>query len=80
MLQATHQIQAYTVLVLQDSEVMKTVALLTMILLPATFLAVSTPASILPWVNPCICRLSSAPLSSRSVRLVGEFRLQYGYT
>lgn len=46
MLRETHQIQAYTVLVLQDSEVMKTVALLTMILLPSTFLAVSTPFSI----------------------------------
>ncbi|KAK5044426.1 hypothetical protein LTR84_011240 [Exophiala bonariae] len=37
--QKPYRTQAYTVLVLQDSEVMRTVALLTMILLPPTFLS-----------------------------------------
>jgi len=64
----------------QDNSVVKSIALLTMTFLPATFIAVHTTLSCLPSIDSCNRRHSSVRPSSLSVTMAGNLRSNYGYT
>jgi hypothetical protein len=64
----------------QDNSVVKSIALLTMTFLPATFFAVRTTLLCLPSIDSCGRRRSSVRPSSLSVTIAGGLRSNYGYT
>jgi hypothetical protein len=62
----------------QDNTVIKSIALLTMLFLPATFISVHITLLRFPSFNSCNHRPSSVPPFSLSVTMVGNLRINYG--
>ena len=72
------QFQAFIMIARKDNAVMRSIAILTMVFLPATFVTVRTTLVSLLSVNSCSHRLSSARTSSITATVAGKFRRNYG--